>query len=184
MNFRFDIGKATEAACTFLAASGGQINIMKLVKLCYLADRVSLDRRGIPVMGGDYLSMRNGPVISEVLDLINSGSLAGEKDRRWEECVSDRQDHVIELTKSPEREDLSDSDLQLLESVWTTFGGFDQWQLRDWCHANCGEWTDVKQGRLPIWVEQIAMALGKNAEQIQAIREDAAASNLLGEVFS
>lgn len=57
MNFRFQIGKATEAACEFLDRAGRQLNIMKLVKLL---DRLSLDRRGIPVVGGDYLSMRNG----------------------------------------------------------------------------------------------------------------------------
>jgi hypothetical protein len=62
MNFRFHIGKATEAACLFLERGGGQMNIMKLVKLLYLLDRLSLDRRGIPVCGGDYLSMRKGPV--------------------------------------------------------------------------------------------------------------------------
>ena len=54
MNFRFNIGKATEAACLFLERAGGRMNIMKLVKLLYLLDRLSLDRRGIPVVGGDY----------------------------------------------------------------------------------------------------------------------------------
>jgi hypothetical protein len=70
MNFRFQIGKATETACEFLERAGGQINVMKLMNLCYLLDRLLLDRRGIPVVGGDYLSMRNGPVTSELLDDI------------------------------------------------------------------------------------------------------------------
>jgi hypothetical protein len=43
MNFRFHIGKATEAACLFLERGGGQMNIMKLVKLLYLLDRCSLE---------------------------------------------------------------------------------------------------------------------------------------------
>jgi len=47
MNFRFNLSKATEAACLFLERSGGQMNIMKLVKLMYL-----LDRRNTPVCGG------------------------------------------------------------------------------------------------------------------------------------
>ena len=56
MNFRFNLAKATEAACLFLERAGGQMNIMKLVKLLYLLDRLSLDRlsldrRGIPVCG-------------------------------------------------------------------------------------------------------------------------------------
>lgn len=42
MNFRFQLGKATEAACLFLERGGGRMNIMKLVKLLYLLDRRSL----------------------------------------------------------------------------------------------------------------------------------------------
>src|SRR5947209_9878887 len=97
MNFRFNIGKATEAACLFLERAGGRMNIMKLVKLMYLLERLSLDQRGLPVTGGDYLSMRNGPVTSEILDLINAGRLMGETDQRWEQCVSDRKDHDVKL---------------------------------------------------------------------------------------
>lgn len=53
MNFRFNIGKATEAGCLFLERGGGRMNVMKLAKLMYLLDRLSLDRRGVPVAGGD-----------------------------------------------------------------------------------------------------------------------------------
>ena len=35
MNFRFSIGKATEAGCLFLERAGGRMNIMKLVKLMF-----------------------------------------------------------------------------------------------------------------------------------------------------
>jgi len=73
MNFRFHIGKATETACDFLERSGGQINIMKLMKLCYLLDRLSLDQRGIPVVGGDYISMRNGPVTRACIESLEHG---------------------------------------------------------------------------------------------------------------
>jgi hypothetical protein len=51
MNFRFNIGKATEAGCLFLERAGGRMNIMKLVRLMYLLDRLSLDRRGGPWRG-------------------------------------------------------------------------------------------------------------------------------------
>ena len=53
--------------------------------------------------------MRNGPVTSELMDLINSGRLLGESDTRWGECVSDRRDHDIRLEKMPAREHLSDA---------------------------------------------------------------------------
>jgi hypothetical protein len=93
-NFRFNIGKATEAGCLFLERAGGRMNNTKLVNLMYLLDRLSLDRRGVPVAGGDYLSIRNGPVTSELFHLINARRLFGEPDQQWEQSVSDRRDLV------------------------------------------------------------------------------------------
>lgn len=184
MNFRFQLGKATEAACLFLERSGGEINIMKLVKLMYLLDRLSLDRRGVPVAGGDYLSMRNGPVTSEVLDLLNAGRLVGESDTRWERCISDRTDHQIKLEQMPLREHLSDAEVALLDQVWADHGAKSQWQLVDWCHAHCAEWTPLTRGCAPISVEQIGFALGKTPAQVQKVRHEAVELNQLDEIFA
>jgi len=184
MNFRFQISKATEASCEFLQRAGGQINIMKLVKLLYLLDRLSLDRRNIPVVGGDYLSMRNGPVTSEMLDLINSGRLFGDADTRWEQCVSDRRDHDLKLEKMPAREHLSVAEMKLLDEIWAQHGGKDQWQLVEWCHTHCGEWTPLARGCAPIAVERIGQALGKPPEVVQQLAREAAELNMLDEIFA
>src|SRR5258708_32591483 len=103
MNFRFQIGKAMEASCELLQRAGGQLNIMKLVKLIYLLDRLSLDRRNIPVVGGDYLSMRNGPITSEMMDMINAGRLFGAKDACWDKWISARRNHENQLAQMPGR---------------------------------------------------------------------------------
>ena len=184
MNFRFHIGKATETAGAFLHRAGGTLNIMKLVKLVYLLDRLSLDRRGIPVVGGDYLSMRNGPVTSEVLDLVNSGRLADEADARWDECISDRVNHEVHLEKEPERLHVSDAELALVDEIWAAHGGKDQWQLRDWCHLHCGEWAPLNRGCAPIAVERIGQVLGKTPEQVAKLAREAAELNQLDEIFS
>ena len=184
MNFRFQISKATEAACEFLERAGGQINIMKLVKLLYLLDRASLDQRGIPVVGGDYLSLRNGPVTSEVLDLINAGRLSGEADVRWEHCVSDRKNHEIKLEQKPERQQLSEAEVEIIDAVWREHGHRDQWQLMEWCHSHCGEWTPLAKGSAPISVERIALALGKPPEIIQKLSREVVEMNQLDEIFA
>ena len=75
------------------------MNIMKLVKLVYLLDRLSIQRRGLPVVGGAYFSMRNGPVTSEMLDLVNAGSLWGVAQCDWERFISDRQNHEVSLVR-------------------------------------------------------------------------------------
>jgi uncharacterized phage-associated protein len=184
MNFRFNIEKATEAACLFLDRSGGQMNIMKLVKLLYLLDRLSLDRRGIPVVVGDYLSMRNGPVTSEVLDLVNAGRLVGERDRRWEQCISDRTNHEVKLEQMPGREHLSDAEVKLVDEIWQEHGGRNQWQLVEWCHSHCKEWAPVTNGCAPIAVEQVGIALGKSSAQVNRLRQEAIELNQLDEILT
>ena len=183
MNFRFDTAKATEVACLFLEKAGGQLNIMKLVKLVYLLDRLSLDRRGMPVVGGAYFSLPNGPITSELLDLINAGCLRDNPDRSWEECISDRQDHNVQLKRMPPRERVSDAEVELIEQIWAEHGGKNQWQLAEWCHHNCPEWTRVESSRVPITVEGIAEALRKGPEAIKRLQQEAAELNRLSEIF-
>ncbi len=184
MNFRFDSAKATEVACLFLEQAGGRLNILKLVKLVYLLDRLSLDRRGIPVVGGDYLSMRNGPVTSELLDIINAGRLFGEPDTRWEQSISGRRNHDVQLEQMPPRENVSDAEVALANQIWADHGAKDQWQLVEWCHTHCPEWTPMTRGCAPIAVERIAAVLGKPPEVIERLRQEAAELNLLGEIFA
>lgn len=64
MQFQFDQSKATDVAARFAKKSGGTINYLLLTKLLYITDREALKRWGRPVIGGDYVSMDYGPVIS------------------------------------------------------------------------------------------------------------------------
>jgi hypothetical protein len=47
MNFRFNIGKATEAGCLFLERAGGRMNIMKLVKLINGCAPIAVEQIGM-----------------------------------------------------------------------------------------------------------------------------------------
>src|SRR5437016_6053727 len=104
---------------------------MKLVKLVYLLDRLSLERRGIPVVGGAYFSLPNGPITSEFLDLVNSGEHWGVQNCRWEEFISDRQNHEVGLAKDAGQDHLSESELEMVAAVYREHGARNQWELRD-----------------------------------------------------
>jgi uncharacterized phage-associated protein len=171
VNYPFDALKATQVAVSFIEREGGEINVMKLVKLVYLLDRLSLDRRGIPVLGGDYFSMSNGPVISELLDLINSGSLYGAT-TDWERYISDRVEYKIGMTNTPGNDRLSDSEIEMINEIYAQHGDKDRYQLRDWCHENLPEWHPITKGRKEISVESIFEALGKSCEVIQELLKE------------
>src|SRR5205809_794071 len=107
----------------------------------------------MPVVGGDYLSMRNGPVTSEFLDLINEGRLYQEPDTRWEECITDRQNHEVALLRTLEREQVSNTEVKLMDEIWAAHGpriNGNWWT---------GAMTTAKNG-------PSSPALGKNASEI------------------
>jgi uncharacterized phage-associated protein len=171
MSFPFDSNKATEVACRFARLESGRINVLKLVKLVYLLDRLSIQRRNIPVVGGAYFSMKNGPVTSEVLDLINADRIAGTESV-WPNYISSRRNHEVEINEIPTGF-LSESEVDLLEEIYREHGTKDQWQLRDWCHRHCAEWTPLIAGHCSITPFVIAKALGKSEEQVREVVADA-----------
>jgi uncharacterized phage-associated protein len=184
MTFRFNSRKATQVASQFINLEGGALNVMKLVKLVYLLDRLSVARRGIPVVGGVYYSMRNGPVTSELLDIINAGKLADDADQSWEQAISDRNGHEVTLLQAVRTDCISESEIQLIREIYTEHGAKDQWAIRDFCHQNCGEWTPMQAGRERIQIEDIAANLGKTEAEIRRISDEARESNLLTSAFS
>ena len=178
-SFPFDGQKATEVSARFIALSGRRINILKLVKLVYLLDRESIARRGVPVVGGAYLSMRNGPVTSEILDLINAGKL-WHCETDWEQFISDRHNHEVELIGDPGSDHLSEFEMELIEELWHLHEHEDQWALAEWCHANCGEWLPLDKGREQISLTQLANEVGAEPSEVL---ENVAEQNFLKRVF-
>jgi len=186
MSSPFNLQKATEASLQFMRRHGGRINVMKLIKLIYILDRVSIEKRGIPVVGGTYFSMQNGPVTSELLDLINAGELAGDDDSRWEKFISDRKNHEIAIRASAqlEQEFLSDYEIGLIDEIFAIHGGKSQWELRDWCPERGAEWTPLQNGRQNIAIEDIAKSVGYTEEAIARVSEETQETNLLAFAFA
>ena len=63
------------------------MNYTKFIKLLYLADRAALIRWGRPISTDRYVSMKHGPVLSNVFDLVNFGWLS-EKAGSWSSVIS------------------------------------------------------------------------------------------------
>ena len=160
------------------------MNIMKLVKLVYLLDRLALERVGVPVAGGMCFSMRNGPVNSALLDLINAGSLWGEKNDDWERYISDRSGHEVKLRKKPKIQNLSPFEVRLVEEIYKAHGHRDQWSLVKWCYKHCKEWTPLEEGRVIIPLDDIGEAVGKTAKQRRRLKDRVSADAQLNRLFA
>jgi uncharacterized phage-associated protein len=167
----FDIEKAAQATAFFALKSGGSINVLKLSKLLYIAEREFMRRHDTPMFFDHLISMPDGPVVSVTLNLIN-GNLESP---RWSAFVAPRSGYDIAVANSrvsfDTLKDLSRADLSILEDLWVKFGHFDKYSLRDWTHKkeNIPEWEDPNGSSYLIQHENVFKLLGKeNSSELNA----------------
>lgn len=171
----FNTRKAAQVVAFFAREEGGSINVLKVAKLVYLADRECMSRHEFPVTGDNLVSMDHGPVNSMTLNCING--MQGDDSPEWAEFVSSRAGYAVGITKQISDDDLDElsvAELQVLKDVWTEFGGMSKYEIRDWTHKNCPEWEDPNGSSSPIPFERIFKYLGKEsaAELEEQIRSD------------
>ena len=169
----FNEKKAAQSAAYLLFRAGNPMSVLKLTKLLYLAERLSFQKYGEPMIGDNPVSMPHGPVLSTTYDHMNGALRSAEGG--WESWIADREGHMVDLrdrqaANLPDRLlELSEADVEVLEETWKQFGGMDQWELRDWTHANCPEWHDPQGSSSPIPPEELLAALKFSHEQSEAI---------------
>lgn len=164
----FSESRVAEMAAFFLSRLGGRSKYLKLLKLLYLAEREAMAKWGDSMSGDNFVSMPNGPVMSQTYDLIKGSAGIGA----WDSLIKDDADYMVSLRQPIDIEDfdqLSRAEIAILESIFQKYGDMGQYQLVDFTHDNCGEWQDPKGSSIPIPVERIFAAMGKSAQQIEQL---------------
>ncbi len=172
----FDSRKAAQIAAYFTARQP-DIEKLKLIKLMYLAERAALAKYGRPMIYDELYSLKDGPICSSALNGIN-GEIDSDTWSRY--IVMDANRRNIHLQMNVSRDDLdevSDAEMDVLESVWSEFGHFTAGQIRQWTHDHCPEYTEVDQGRVPITYAALLQAIG--VESISDIEADIAQARKL-----
>lgn len=173
MRFPFNQRKAAQAAAYLLAKHGDQLDYLKLIKLLYLADRESLIKRGRPITGARMVSMPYGPVLSEVLNLINLGQRY-EEECPWLEYISAPEKYAVRrINPDNDFNQLAEHECRILDEIDAVFGKMNKWSLVDWTHE-LPEWQDPRGSSLPIDPADILRAEGRSEVDIQRIAQKAA----------
>ena len=146
--------KTAHLAAFFLKQSQGEMYILKLVKLMYLAERKHLSKFMRTITRDHFVSMPHGPVPTSLYETIQGCLDSGE----WDKLISDRKEHKVSLKTLKQGfdfDELSDIELETAESVWKEFGHMGRFEIRDWTHDNCPEWEDPQGSSNPISYERI-----------------------------
>lgn len=176
----FDELKIAQATAYLLHKAGGAMEHIKVMKLLYLADRLSWQRYGYSISNDDYYSLPYGPVLSNTLNLMRGEEVSlYQKNSIWTEWISDREDHKISLRKAVDIYDeyffdcLSESDTEILDEVFSTFGNYKPFALVEYTHnpKYIPEWEDPQGKSKPISLVTLLSNLGKTQSEIDSIIE-------------
>lgn len=182
----FSEHKVAQIAAYLLDRAKGRMKYLKLMKLLYLADRESMKRHGWPISGDRYVSMNQGPVLSQTLNLIN-GAEKFTKDG-WGDWIADKADYALSLRhKRVTREmldQLSEAEIEVLSDVYAKFGKWDQWKLVEYTHRYCKEWQDPKGSSIPIPYEAVFKALGRTPAEARTLASRLEQERRIDKVFA
>lgn len=172
----FQTRRAAQVVAFFGLKAGGKINILRATKLVYLADRLSMELRDHPITDDNFVSMYFGPVNTYTYDYMNGRG--SERQEEWAVFVEKRVDHDLPVAKGVTVEsldELSRSDINVLEETWKRFSDIERFELAEWTHRFCPEWKNPGKSSIPIDFSTVYKKLGKAdpvelAEEIQAER--------------
>lgn len=167
----FNVRKATQVVCRFIAKEGGQMNHLKLMKLLYLTDRIAFTHWRIPVIGDRYCSMEYGPMLSGVLDLVNQKIYFQGKEY-WNKHISNRIRNTITNISPCEYDELSLREIQLIDNISERFVAHNEWYVVDFCHKYLKEWINPGNTSVPICLDEMLTAAGLPKNEIHEIEEE------------
>jgi uncharacterized phage-associated protein len=177
--FHFDETKAVAAAARIVRFHGGAMDLIRLVKLMYLAERESLRIHGHPIFGDRYFAMEHGPVVSHTYDLLKG---AAPSDGHWTHAF-ETVAHSVRLIAAADETTLSQNDMDVIDRVCEEHRQRNTWALVELTHR-LPEWKSPGKTSVPIPCETLLRALGKTNVEIARLREEEDASAEFDALFA
>lgn len=180
----FNEAKATQVAARFLLSEDRETELLKLVKLIYLADRKALVSHGRPITFDLFYSLPHGPIVSSTLNRMNW--IPNEDDPGyWARFIGPRDpDYRLRLVEEPGFDQLSPAEEAIVDAVYGEVGHMDKWQIRNLTHQLPEYRNPGQRSRLPILYRHILSAEGWAPEDIEevyaAIDAETLATRVLG----
>lgn len=142
---RFDLRKAIEAI-VYVASKTPAPGFHKIAKIFYFADKLHLERFGSMFSNDIYIAMENGPVPSQIYNLMK---YAGGRSVPAANAVASVRDAIsvngysVKAIRSPDCDYLSQSEIECLDEVIASHGRKSFGQLTDESHDSA--WGSVSQ---------------------------------------
>jgi hypothetical protein len=179
IQFTFDAKKIIQIVDFLVARNSFSLNYTKMIKLLYIADKEALAKHDIVITGDRYFSMKNGPVLSGVLDLVNGEFAVPEAQELWNNHFNTIGHEIVSKDKRPMSYDqLSDFELSLLTEIDNKYKNYDYGHMINLTHDKKKfsevRWKEAeKMGTsLHLGIEDILKNLGRTDEEIEELEKE------------
>lgn len=182
---RYSEAKAAHAAAYFLKLGNGSLELLKLMKLMYLAERSFYARYSRAMIGDEPYADRHGPVLDSV---YRAASDYSNDYPTWRELICERQGNDIDLKdRSVALLKLSQADRKVLDAVWDEHGHRTGSQLRKYTHRFCPEYDELSftlwSPRRPINMTRLLTSVGMSEAEAAAVIVEKQISEKLEQQF-
>jgi hypothetical protein len=172
VQFVFDIRKAVAATGYLCELNGGSIDMLKAIKMLYIADRTALVEWHRPITGDEFWSLENGPIVSRIYDLIR-GRILGPEMEVWRSVFNPREGDTVSLKDGvkPDTKPLSRREKHALQEAFDKIHPLSIGQVIDLVHK-LPEWKNPGKSSLPIDPKTIFYHENLGESAIKDIEED------------
>ncbi len=165
----FSAEKVLHEIMFLLSINDGRMNLLKLMKELYLADRESIKERDTSISGDDFCSMPHGPVLSRTLNVCYD--LPNNAWAEYLDKISTVYHPDIAIRKMIDVDLLSNKDKEYLTSVSERFKNYSPYQLELYTHK-LQEWVDPHGSSRKIRYADVMRALGKTEQEILEAKKE------------
>lgn len=163
--------KVLQEIAYLLSLNDNRMNVLKLMKELYLADRLSIAERDSSISGDNFVSMPHGPALSTTLNLLTSLPY-----NVWSEVLDKSAAKFffdVQLRKSISFDRLSKKDKSYIENISEEYKNTDDigFDLERYTHT-LPEWIDPQGSSKKIRFSAIMKALGKTDEEIAEAKSE------------
>jgi hypothetical protein len=172
VQFIFDIRKAVAATGYLCELNGGSIDMLKCIKMLYMADRKALVEWHRPITGDAFWSLENGPIVSRIYDLIR-GKIGGPEMEIWRAVFNPKEGDTVSVKPGvkPNTKHLSQREKKALEEAYARIQPLSIGEVIDLVHR-FPEWKDPGKSSIPIDPKTIFYHENFGENAVKAIEED------------
>jgi len=172
VQFVFDIRKAVAATGYLCELNERSIDMLKSIKMLYIAERRALVEWKRPITGDSFWSLEHGPILSRIYDLIR-GRIGGPEMEFWSTVFNPRRGDIVSLKDaiSPNTKSLSRREKEALREAYAQIQPLSIGEVIDLVHK-FPEWKDPGKSSIPIDPKTIFYYEDFGEDAVKKIEED------------